>query len=69
VNFLQAAYDVESVIPFDEHFYSFGLDYTPQKNIHVMPNIYINSYANKFAGQITPQTEIAARLTFHINFR
>ena len=59
----------ETTVPFEEQFFTFGFDYIPHKNIHVMPNIWVNSYKNKIGGQITPETEVVARLTFNIYFR
>jgi len=62
-------YDVDDVVPYNEDFYVLGLDYQPIKNIHILPNIWINSYHNKTVGQITPKQEIVARLTFNVNFK
>ena len=62
-------YGPEAITPFDEQFFIFGLDFSPLKNIHVMPNIWINSYNNKMDGQTTPETEVVARLTFNVTFR
>lgn len=62
-------YDGDDIIPFDENFYVLGFDYRPLKNIHIMPNIWINSYNNKTVGQTTPKSEIVARLTFNVSFK
>ncbi len=69
VNFFAGHYATDAIKPFDEKFYTFGLDFTPHNNIHVMPNIWINSYKNKMDSQETPKTEIVARLTFNVNFK
>jgi hypothetical protein len=69
VDFRPAHYGPETVIPFDEQFFTFGLDLALFKNINIMPNIWINSYKNKTNGQITPETEVVARLTFNVTFR
>ncbi len=69
VNFTMNHYAVDAIKPFDEKFYTFGLDFIPEKNIHVMPNIWINLYNNKADGQVTPKTEIVARLTFNVTFK
>lgn len=69
VNFASDHYADDAVKPFDEMFYTFGFDYIPRKNIHVMPNIWVNSYSNKIDGQTIPKTEILARLTFNVTFK
>lgn len=62
-------YALDDIKPFNEMFYIFGLDFIPKKNIHVMPNIWVNSYSNKTDSQLTPKTEILARLTFNVTFK
>ncbi|MDZ7634358.1 MAG: hypothetical protein U5L72_07965 [Bacteroidales bacterium] len=69
VYFTSNHYLADGVKPFDEMFYTFGLDFIPEKNIHVMPNIWVNSYRNKTDGQLNPKTEIVARLTFNVTFK
>ncbi|OFY64518.1 MAG: hypothetical protein A3H98_08375 [Bacteroidetes bacterium RIFCSPLOWO2_02_FULL_36_8] len=32
--------------PYNETFMTFGLDWTPNKNVHIIPNIWINSYTD-----------------------
>jgi hypothetical protein len=68
-NFSVNHYLPETLLPFDEHFFTLGLDIMPGNNIHIMPNIWINSYKNKTNGQPTPETEIVARITFNVVFR
>lgn len=48
---------------FNESFITAGLDYMPIKNVHLMPNIWINSFSNKGTGP-TPDTDVVARITF-----
>lgn len=62
-------YEPESTTPFDEYFFTFGFDFIPAKNIHVMPNIWVNAYKNKATTQYTPQTEVVARLTFNVTLK
>lgn len=69
VDFHPKHYEPEAITPFDEQFITFGFDYIPLKNIHVMPNIWINSYKNKVGGQVTPDTEVVARLTCNVILR
>lgn len=69
VDFRPEHYGPEAITPFDEQFFTFGLDFSPLKNIHVMPNIWINSYKNKMEGQTTPEMEVVARLSFNVTFK
>ncbi|OGC80298.1 MAG: hypothetical protein A2W07_07690 [candidate division Zixibacteria bacterium RBG_16_43_9] len=50
---------------FNEHYFIAGLDYLPQKNIHLMPNILINSYSDKSPANFKKKSDITARLTFY----
>jgi hypothetical protein len=68
-NFSVNHYDAETLFPLDEHFFTFGLDITPRNNIHIMPNIWINSYKNKISGQPIPEAEIVPRITLNVVFR
>lgn len=56
---------------YDETFFLAGLDFTPHKNVHVMPNIWINSYSPKADSEILPEREadIVPRVTFYFIFR
>jgi hypothetical protein len=69
VDFRPGHYGSDMITPFDEQFFTFGLDFIPLKNIHVMPNIWVNSYKNKMDGQTTPDTEVVARLSFNVTFK
>jgi hypothetical protein len=60
-----------------ENFFVVGLDYTPYKNIHIMPNIWYNSYASQPVGNysklvgsssLAGDNEMVARLTFYYRF-
>ena len=31
---------------YNEGFLTVGLDYTPNKNVHIMPNIWMNTYSD-----------------------
>lgn len=54
-----------------EVFATFGVDYQPIRNLHLMPNIWLNRYGNKanFTGNI-PKTgyDIAGRITLYYTF-
>jgi hypothetical protein len=49
---------------YKETFIVVGLDYMPIKNVHVMPNLWINSYSNKASGGTNPDADVVGRLTF-----
>ena len=60
-----------------ENFIVAGLDYTPYKNVHIMPNIWYNSYASQPVGNysklqgsaaLASDNEIVARLTMYYRF-
>ncbi len=54
---------------YNEGFILAGLDYTPAKNIHFIPNVWINTYSKK-SGSPYPDkdADIAARITFFYKF-
>ena len=56
---------------YDEQFITAGLDYTPHKNVHIMPNIWYNSYKAKAetALLVDRDADIVPRLTFYFIFR
>ncbi|MFL5787282.1 MAG: hypothetical protein ACJ748_04460, partial [Flavisolibacter sp.] len=55
-----------------ELFITAGLDFTPVKNVHFMPNIWYNRYTSQLAGQTgTAQRDydLVYRLTFYYVYR
>ncbi|HUQ65202.1 MAG TPA: hypothetical protein VM101_03560 [Flavitalea sp.] len=56
---------------YDETFFLAGLDYYPHKNVHIMPNIWVNTYSPKADAEILPEREadIVPRVTFYFIFR
>ena len=56
---------------YDEQFFVVGLDYSPHKNVHIMPNIWANSYASKGESSVLVDREadIVPRLTFMFTYR
>ena len=51
-----------------ENFITAGLDYTPDKNVHIMPNVWYNNYKNtgpKNFGNATKDHDLVYRLTCH----
>ncbi len=55
-------------IGFYEYFFSVGLDYTPIKKIHFMPNIWINTYTDKSRHNRKKEADIVPRVTFLFTF-
>ena len=49
---------------YNETFIVFGLDYTPMKNIDIIPNIWINSYNTKGNTDPDRKGDVVARITF-----
>lgn len=56
---------------YDEQFFTGGLDFTPHKNVHLMPNLWVNSYKAKVdTGLLVKRkADIVPRLTFFFIFR
>jgi hypothetical protein len=55
-----------------ESFYTFGLDYTPMSKVHIMPNIWINTYnsqLDKATGKVKSDYDLVPRLTFYYIFK
>jgi hypothetical protein len=56
---------------YKQQFISAGLDFTPVKNVHLMPNLWYNSYASQLAntvGKVTKDHDTVYRLTFYFVF-
>lgn len=54
-----------------ENFILAGLDFTPLKNVHFMPNVWIDTYhsqANGVSGRIANDQDIVARVTLFYKF-
>jgi hypothetical protein len=47
-----------------ENFFTAGFDIKPHKTIHLIPNLWINTYSSKAASGEAPDTQFVARLTF-----
>jgi hypothetical protein len=52
---------------FKENFLTFGFDYAPLKNVHIMPNIWLNSFSGK--GGAKRDMDKVARVTFFYVYR
>jgi hypothetical protein len=61
---LTAPYDPNT----QEQFITAGIDYTPMKNVHIMPNIWYNAYKNAgpASSKVAPDmNDVVYRLTFY----
>ena len=58
---LTAQYDPST----KEMFATFGFDYMPYKNVHIMPNVWINTYTNALNTSGVKGTDAVYRLTFY----
>lgn len=52
-----------------EQFITAGLDFTPVKNVHLMPNIWYNSYSNQGANGSMKDYDMVYRLTFYFIYK
>jgi hypothetical protein len=53
---------------FCEYFLSLGIDYTPVKDIHFMPNIWINTFTDKSSAGRKKDADVVPRITFYFTF-
>jgi hypothetical protein len=54
-----------------ERFFTFGFDYSPTNNIHIMPNVWWNQYQGQQAGltgKAAQDYDLVYRLTFYFTF-
>jgi hypothetical protein len=51
-----------------ESFLTLGLDYTPYKGVHFMPNIWYNHYSSQLAGSTNADYDLVYRMTFFYVF-
>ncbi len=57
---------------YSENFITAGLDYTPVKNVHLMPNVWVDTYKNKLSsatGLAKSDYDMTVRLTFYYIFK
>ena len=53
---------------FKQNFITGGLDFMPVKDVHFMPNVWINSYTDKSSLNINRPTDVVARMTFYYKY-
>jgi hypothetical protein len=56
----------KSLFPDNDIFLTAGLDYSPMKNVHFMPNIWLSSFIPKNSG--IAGTDLVARITFSYKY-
>ena len=57
-----------STTGFKQNFITAGLDFMPVKNVHLMPNVWIDSYSDKSSSNINRPTDVVARFTFNYKY-
>jgi hypothetical protein len=65
-------YDSDSEISnagFKQIFITLGLDIIPHKNVHIMPNVWINTYSDKSPSNIDFAADIVPRITFYYLYK
>ncbi|OFY68900.1 MAG: hypothetical protein A3G23_03725 [Bacteroidetes bacterium RIFCSPLOWO2_12_FULL_37_12] len=59
--------------PYNENFFTTGLDIAPHKNWHIIPNLWINSYKDKResteTGYHARTADVVGRITFQYTFK
>jgi hypothetical protein len=58
----------DSKAGFNEFFISIGLDYAPTKEFHFMPNLWVNTFADKSSLNRRKDADIVPRITFYFLF-
>ena len=53
---------------FKQNFITAGLDFMPVKNVHFMPNVWVNTYSDKSAANIDRPSDVVARMTFYYKY-
>lgn len=51
-------------VGYKENFITAGLDYMPVENVHIMPNVWVNSYKGKTSLLTERKADVVARMTF-----
>lgn len=51
-----------------ESFVTVGLDFTPYKNVHIMPNIWYNHYSSQLSSGTNADYDLVYRMTFYFVF-
>lgn len=49
---------------FKENFITVGLDFMPRENVHIMPNVWVNSYSDKSTAGLERDADVVPRISF-----
>jgi hypothetical protein len=49
---------------YKENFFTAGLDFMPFKDVHFMPNVWLNSYSDKSSANVKRDADVVVRMTF-----
>jgi hypothetical protein len=61
--------DTENTVSgFKQNFITAGLDFMPVKNVHIMPNLWVNTFSDKSTTGIERPTDLVARMTFYYKY-
>lgn len=61
--------DTENTVSgFKQNFITAGLDFMPVKNVHIMPNVWVNTFSDKSTTGIERPTDLVARMTFYYKY-
>ncbi len=54
---------------YKENFITAGVDYAPHKSVHVMPNIWLNTFSKKSSGVGNRDSDVVYRVTFYYVYK
>jgi hypothetical protein len=60
--------DVHSWADLIENFLTVGLDYSPEPDVHLMPNLWATVYEDE-TRSVSPDADVVARMTFYVVFK
>lgn len=58
-----------STTGFTENFFVAGIDHMPVKNVHIMPNVWVNTFSNKDDSGAERDADVVARVTVHYVYK
>lgn len=50
---------------YNENFFTAGVDYMPAKNVHFMPNLWLNTFSDKSSAGLKKDADVVLRVTFY----
>jgi hypothetical protein len=61
-------YGNTSAFAYTEHFFSVGINYNPADRVHIMPNLWMNTYSDRRVAAQDRKADIVPRLTLYYVF-